>query len=139
MDDIRRFCGRIREIAFAIHVYLGPGHLEKIYENALAHRLRSAGFQLVRQPSVQVRDEDGTLIGECVPDLLVEGIVLLELKAVRHLGAEHEAQILGYLKATSIEHGMLLNFGGYRFQIRKFACLRGHQVQASVLSTDFSY
>lgn len=134
MDDIRDLCGRIREIAFAIHVFLGPGHLEKVYENALVHRLTSAGFRVVRQPSVQVRDEDGTLIGECVPDLLVDDIVLLELKAVRHLGAEHEAQILGYLKATSMEHGLLLNFGGHRFQIRKYACLRGRQVSASVLS-----
>ena len=120
MDDIRSLCGRIREIAFAIHVYLGHGHLEKVYENALTHRLRRAGLRVESQTSVQVRDEDGTPIGDFVPDLLINRILLVELKAVRQIAAEHEAQILGYLKATSIEHGLLINFGAYRFQIRKF-------------------
>jgi GxxExxY protein len=121
MDEIQTLCGRVREIAFAIHVYLGHGHLEKVYENALTHRLQKAGLHVARQSAVQVRDEDGTVIGEFVPDLLVARFLLVELKAVRHLGAEHEAQMLGYLKATSLEHGLLINFGAYRFQIRKFA------------------
>src|SRR4051812_37979731 len=107
MDQIQTLCGRVREIAFAIHVYLGHGHLEKVYENALAHRLQKVGLQVARQSAVQVRDEDGTLIGDLVPDLLVERFLLVELKAVRHLSAEHQAQMLGYLKATSLEHGLL--------------------------------
>ena len=130
--DVRSLCERIRETAFAIHIYLGPGYLERVYENALAHRLQKIGLRVTRQCSVQVRDEDGAIIGEYVPDLLVEKILLIELKAVRHLGPEHEAQILGYLKATSIEHGLVVNFGSYRFQIRKFACLRGHEISMPI-------
>jgi GxxExxY protein len=67
-----------------------------------------------------VYDEDSTLIGEYFADLWVEKMLLIELKAARTLAAEHEAQILGYLKATKTEHGVLINFGAYRFSVRKY-------------------
>ena len=66
-------------------------------------------------------DEDGTLIGDYYADLLVEDHLVVELKAAKKLAPEHEAQILGYLKSSRKEHGLLINFGSYRFQIRKFA------------------
>lgn len=111
----------IRQTAYAIHVYLGHGHLEKIYENALAHRLRKQGINVNQQMPLRVFDEDGTIIGEYFSDICVDGNILLELKCATTLGPEHTAQLLGYLKATGFTHGVLINFGSYRFQIRKFA------------------
>jgi GxxExxY protein len=68
-----------------------------------------------------VYDEGGTLIGDYLADLLVEGELIVELKTAKALAAEHEAQILGYLKSARLEHGLLINFGSYKFEIRKFA------------------
>ncbi|MCX6995926.1 MAG: GxxExxY protein [Kiritimatiellaeota bacterium] len=118
---VNELCNLIRETSYAIHEYLGHGHLEKVYENALAHRLRKAGLDVKTQHPITVRDEDGTVIGEYVADLFVENHLILEVKAARTLAAEHAAQLLGYLKATSLEHGLLINFGSYRFQIKKYA------------------
>jgi GxxExxY protein len=120
-DSIKALCDQIRETAYAIHVYHGHGHLEKVYENALANRLRKAGLDVKQQHPIQVFDEDGTLIGDYIADLLVGGVVIVELKTAKTLASEHEAQILGYLKSARMEHGLLINFGSYRFQIRKFA------------------
>jgi GxxExxY protein len=120
MRDIKELTDQVRQTAYAIHVYLGHGHLEKVYENALAHRLRKAGLKVGQQYPVQVYDEDGTMIGNYIVDLLVEDRLMVELKAAKTIAPEHEAQILGYLKASRMEHGLLVNFGSYRFQIRKY-------------------
>lgn len=120
MSDVRPMCDQIRQVAFQIHTYLGHGHLEKVYENALAHRLRKAGFKVESQRPIKVFDEDGTVIGDYMADLVVEDILLIELKAARSLAPEHEAQILGYLKASRTEQGLLVNFGSPKFEIRKF-------------------
>src|SRR5438132_1781940 len=101
------------------------GHLEKVYENALAHRLRKVGLNVRQQHPVQVFDEDGTLIGDYFADLLVEGVLIVELKTAKTLAPEHEAQLLGYLKSSRLEHGVLINFGSYKFEIRKFAWVEG--------------
>ena len=121
MKTINELCDIVRETAFAIHVYHAHGHLEKVYENALAHRLRLAGLNVAQQHSITVRDEDGTIIGEYFGDLVIEDTLLVELTACKALADEHTAQILGYLKSTRIEHGLLINFGSYKFQIQKFA------------------
>ena len=68
-----------------------------------------------------VRDEDGTIVGEYFVDLFVDKKLIVEIKAVRSLANEHEAQLLGYLKSSRIEHGLLINFGSYKFQIKKYA------------------
>ena len=127
MNDIKDLCDRVRQTAFDIHVFHGHGHLEKVYENALAHRLRKAGFQVEQQRAIKVYDEDGTLIGEYFADLLIQGRLIIELKTARALAPEHEAQVIGYLKSSRIEHGLLINFGSYRFQIKKFAWSDGLQ------------
>src|SRR6266446_5010656 len=121
MKDTKALCDQVRQTGYAIHVYHGHSHLEKVYENALAHRLRKAGLKVEQQHPIRVYDEDGTLIGDYLADLLVEGELILELKAAKALAAEHEAQVLGYLKSARLEHGLLINFGSYKFQIRKFA------------------
>ena len=120
MDDIMALVEMVRQIAYAIHVYHGHGHLEKVYENALVHRLRKAGLRVEQQCPIKVYDEDGTLIGDYFADILVEGVLIIELKTVKALAPEHEARILGYLKSARRRHGLLINFGSYRFQIRKF-------------------
>jgi GxxExxY protein len=121
MKTINELCDTIRETSYAIHVYHAHGHLEKVYENALVHRLRKAGLEVRQQSSIQVADEDGTIVGEFTADLVVDGRLVVELKAARSLADEHVAQLLGYLKSTRIQHGLLINFGSYKFQIKKFA------------------
>jgi len=121
MKTINELCDLVRETSFAVHVFHGHGHLKKVYENALVHRLRKVGIKVAQQHPIQVLDEDGTFIGEYMADLLVDGRLVIELKAVRSLADEHVAQLLGYLKSTRIEHGLLINFGSYRFQIKKYA------------------
>jgi GxxExxY protein len=120
MRDINELCDIVRETAYAIHCYHGHGHLEKVYENALAHRLRKTGLRAEQQHAIEVFDEDGTSIGEYFADLMVEDALIVELKASRTIVREHVAQILGYLRSARREHGLLINFGSYRFQIRKF-------------------
>ncbi len=119
-NEANALCDRIRQVAYDIHLYHAHGHLEKVYENALGHRLRKAGLQAEQQHPIHVYDEDGTPIGEYFADLLVEDEVVVELKATKTLTLEHEAQILGYLKSSRKGHGLLINFGSFRFQIRKF-------------------
>jgi len=121
MKDIKALCDQVRQTAYDIHVYHAHGHLEKVYENALAHRLLKAGLDVKQQHPIKVYDEDGTLLGDYLADLLVEGALVVELKTAKALANEHEAQILGYLKSARLEHGLLINFGSYKFEIRKFA------------------
>ena len=124
MNDTRQLCARVRQTAYDIHVYHGHGHLEKVYENALAHRLRKGGLDVKQQHPIQVFDEDGTLIGDYYADLLVEGWLIVELKTAKALANEHVAQVLGYLKSARLEHALLINFGSYKFEIRKYAWSR---------------
>jgi len=127
MATINELCDAVRETAYAIHVYHGHGHLEKVYENALAHRLRKTGLDVKQQHPLTVYDEDGTVLGDYFADLLIADSLIVELKACRALSDEHAAQLLGYLKSARIEHGLLINFGSYKFQIKKYALSRDRQ------------
>jgi GxxExxY protein len=117
---VNELCDRVRQIAYELHVYLGTGYLENIYERGMLHRLSKAGIQCESQMPVDVFDEDGFLLGEYKLDLVVENVLVIELKAARTIDDNHIAQILGYLKATKLQHGLLINFGSAKFQIRKF-------------------
>lgn len=119
-SQIFHLCDQVRETAFALHRYLRHGHLEKVYENGLAHRLRKAGVQVKQQHALQVLDEDGTVLGDYLADLLVEGELIVELKACKTLTDEHVAQLLGYLRGCRVEHGLLINFGSGKLEIRKY-------------------
>ncbi|MDO5313031.1 MAG: GxxExxY protein [bacterium] len=119
-EEAKSICDRIRQVAYDLHVYLGTGYLEKVYENGLAHRLAKSGMEVSCQVPIQVADEDGFVIGEYFADMVVDGIVV-ELKAVGMLLPIHVAQTINYLKAMNLEHGMLINFGSERFQCRKLA------------------
>lgn len=119
-DEIKQLCDTIRETSFSIHNYFRNGHLEKVYENALVHRLRKLSLNVEQQYALQVSDEDGTVLGNYYADLFVDGKLLVELKACNSLANEHVAQLLGYLRATRIEHGLLIDFGAPRLQIKKY-------------------
>ena len=103
-----------------IHHYHRHGHLEKIYENALAHRLRKQRIEATQQHPLNVYDEDGTLLGEFFADLFIEGQLVGELKAVRAVAGEHVAQLLGYLRSARIETGLLINFGAPVLYVKKY-------------------
>ena len=118
--SIFSLCDVIRETSFEIHKYLRSGHLEKIYENALAHRLRKKGFRVKQQDRLKVFDEDGTVLGLLKADLFVDNRLICEIKGCSSLVDEHVAQLLGYLRASRIEHGLLINFGAPRLQIKKY-------------------
>lgn len=118
--EINRLCDVVRQTSFEIHKFFRSGHLEKIYENDLAHRLRKLGIQVSQQHPLDVFDEDGTLLGHLSADLFVANELAIEVKACRSLVDEHVAQLLGYLRASRIEHGLLINFGGQKFQIKKY-------------------
>lgn len=119
-NSMNELCDIVRETSFAVHRYLRNGHLEKIYENALAHRLRKLGLNIVPQYPLQVFDEDGTILGDYYADLFVEGCLIVELKAARAIDNEHIAQLLGYLRSSRVETGLLINFGGPKLYIKKF-------------------
>jgi len=119
LRDVFSLCDIVRETAFSSHCYLRHGYREYIYENSLAHRLIKQGLNVVVQPEVEVHDEDGTLLGTHKPDIIVEDVLLLELKACIGLVDEHIGQVLGYLRAAGLEHGLLINFGTPKLQVKK--------------------
>ncbi len=114
-----KLCDLVRETSFQIHSYLRSGHREQIYENALVHRLRKQGITVAQQERLRVFDEDGTVLGDLTADLLIEARLICEIKGARTIVDEHVAQLLGYLRASRIEHGLLINFGGPRLQVKK--------------------
>jgi GxxExxY protein len=118
--NINQLCDVVRETSFALHCYHKNGHVEKIYENGLAHRLRKQGVEVKQQHPLKVLDEDGTLLGEFFADLFVENQLVVELKAVRAVADEHIAQLLGYLKSGRIETGLLINFGAPILSVKKY-------------------
>ena len=118
--DIFTLCDIVRQTSFEIHLYLRSGHREQIYQNALVHRLTKQGIKVEQQAEIRVFDEDGTLLGHLKADLLVEDKLICEIKGVRALVDEHVAQLLGYLRASRMNHGLLINFGASRLEVRKF-------------------
>ena len=101
---------KIIGVFYDVYNELGQGFLESVYEQALAIALRQAGVGVERQIPVSVSFR-GEQVGDFRADMLVEGKVMLELKAARTIDQAHEKQLLNYLRATEIEVGLLLNFG----------------------------
>jgi GxxExxY protein len=99
-------CDVIRETSFEIHRYLRSGFTEKIYENALANRLRKKGVTVGQQERMRVFDEDGTVLGMLTADLFVDERLICEIKSCTTLIDAHTAQLLGYLRAARLEHGL---------------------------------
>jgi len=119
--DVRVFRGSseilFRELSYeivgaAIQVWkaLGYGFLEKVYENALAIELRKRDVSFEQQCPTKVY-YDGTIVGDYVADILIDGKIILELKSAKTIDDAHVAQTLNYLKATRMRLGLILNFG----------------------------
>lgn len=111
--------GRILEAAFEVSNELGVGFLESVYEGALFLALKAKGLEAERQVPIQVRFR-GEAVGQFYADLVIAGTVIVELKAVKALAPEHNAQVLNYLKATGNPVALLLNFGTSRLEFRRF-------------------
>jgi GxxExxY protein len=104
--------------AYKVSNGLGCGFLEKVYENALVHELRKAGLSVAQQVRFVVV-YDGAAVGEYVADIVVEGVVLIELKAVKALDEIHSAQCLNLLRATNLPVCLLMNFAKPKVDIKR--------------------
>jgi GxxExxY protein len=116
--DIDQLTYAINGAVFEVSRILGPGFLEKVYENALLVELRQKGIKAQGQAPIRVSYKD-TLVGDYIADILVDDKVIVELKTVERLERIHEAQLLNYLKATGIRVGLLVNFKSSRAQIKR--------------------
>jgi GxxExxY protein len=115
LDDITY---PIRGAVFEVNRILGHGFLEKVYENALLIELRLRGLKAESQIPIKVKYKDN-LVGEYIADILVEGNMIVELKAVEKLDKVHEAQLLNYLRATGIKVGLLVNMRYPKAEIKR--------------------
>ena len=106
-DD--EFARRVIGAAIEVHKVLGPGFLESIYSKAMEYELRASGLAVARGKEILVRYKDIEIPGQRL-DLLVEGRIIVELKAVESPAPIHEAQLISYLKATRLRLGLLINF-----------------------------
>ena len=116
--------------AYKVHNTLGPGFLEKVYENALRIELEKVGLRVRQQEPINVEDE-GHLVGEYYADLWVDERVVIELKAAQTMAKEHEVQLVNYLTATGVNDGLLINFGPSVHVRRKF---REYKPRGSLLN-----
>ena len=117
-SQMKQLTEKVIQCAFTVSNTLGCGFLEKVYENALAHELQKAGLQAQQQHGITVY-YDGVAVGEYTADLLVEGVLLLELKAVKDFDDIHLAQCMNYLKATKLSLCLLMNFAKPKVEIRR--------------------
>ncbi len=115
-EDITK---KIIGCAFEVINELGAGFLESVYEKAMLVALAGVGLTTQSQHAITVlfRNEN---VGDFYADLLIEGKVLVELKAVKILAPQHEAQIINYLKATGINVGLLINFGSSKLEYKRY-------------------
>ena len=105
--------------AYKVHSVLGPGFLEKVYENALKLELDKLDIEVQKQGKLPVWYE-GQSVGVYFPDLWIDKQLIIEIKAVQNLILEHEAQLINYLTANNVETGLLINFGSSVQIKRKF-------------------
>jgi len=118
-------------LAMRVHTALGPGFMESVYRRALLYELHRADVACEEEKRITVFYE-GEAVGDFIADIVIDGRVLVELKAVEILHSAHEVQTVNYLKATGIDIGLLLNFGTTRLQIRR----KFRQSRKPLLQTD---
>jgi GxxExxY protein len=106
----KELSNKIIKAFYNVYNNLGYGFLEKVYENALLIELKQLGLECEKQKPIKV-NYNNIIVGEYFADIIVENRIILELKAVENICEEHEFQLINYLKATTIEIGLLLNFG----------------------------
>ena len=114
----KEFTSKILKIFYDVYNELGYGFLERVYQNALFYELEQFGFKVDAQKKIKVYYKD-LIVGDYVADIIVNDLVILELKAQEYLVEANEFQLINYLKATDCEVGLLLNFGKKPEFIRK--------------------
>jgi len=122
----KEITGEILSAAFEVQNVLGPGFLEKVYENDLVKELRLRGLSVKQQKEVSV-EYKGEEVGTYFADLLVEKKVIIEVKALDSLSAVHEAQVINYLKASGLQVGLLLNFASPKLEYKRLVLSRSKQ------------
>ena len=117
--EINDLTQKVIGCAYKVHNALGPGFLEKVYENALKIELNRLGIESQSQGKLPVLYENH-VVGVYYPDLWIEKQLIVEIKAVHSLIREHEIQLVHYLVATGVDTGLLINFGASVQVKRKF-------------------
>ena len=118
MIELNLLSNRVIGCAITVAKKLRPGYLEKVYENALMHELTKIGLQVENQVALDVH-YDGIVVGEFFADIIINGSLILELKAVGGITNEHLAQGLNYLTTTNMRLCLILNFGSPRLGIKR--------------------
>lgn len=116
--NIEELIKQIVQCAYNVRTNLSAGFLESVYLNALLIEFQDNGLKAEREVPINVY-YNNHLVGEFRADIVVEKCVIIELKAVQHLTETHEAQLVNYLTATKIEHGLLINFGSEKIEIKR--------------------
>lgn len=117
-EDLNRITSAVIQCAYRVSNTLGCGFLEKVYENALLYELQKAGLKAEQQKPIAVH-YDGIVVGDYYADLVVEDVVIVELKVVKAIEDIHAAQCLNYLKATGLSICLLINFAHPRVEIKR--------------------
>ena len=130
IDDLTH---KIIGCAFKVHNTLGPGFLEKVYENALKIELDKASIEARQQQKLPVLYK-GQTVGVFYPDLWIDKQLIVEIKAMQQLAVEHEVKLVHYLAATGIDNGLLINFSSSVQVKRKFRELQTVKLRAASLS-----
>ena len=112
--EIDEITGAVLDSALKLHMRMGPGLLETVYEHLLAAALRRAGFSVDQQVPIDITDEGETFLAAFRIDLLVEKSVIVEIKSVERLASVHEKQVMTYLRLTGLQAGLLINFNTAR-------------------------
>ena len=124
--DVEEIIKTVMACACNIRKKLGPGYLESVYKNAMKVELMKQGLTFEIEKPIAVYYED-VLVGDFKADIVVEDVLILELKAVQNLHVAHEIQLVNYLTATGIDDGLMINFGSPELQFkRKYRLYRKH-------------
>jgi GxxExxY protein len=110
--------GKVIGAAMEVHRFMGPGFVESVYENALLVELAASQLTFESQKALKVIYKN-QCVGDFVADIIVDKVLIIELKAVQSLLPIHEVQLVNYLTATGVDEGVLLNFGSESLQFKK--------------------
>ncbi len=116
--EIESLIKTIIQCAYDVRMHLAAGFLENVYQKALIIELKEKGIHADTETPINVYYKN-EIVGEFRADIIVEGEIIVELKAVQHLLPIHETQLVNYLTATHTDHGLLINFGGERIEIKR--------------------
>lgn len=119
----KELTGKIIGVAMEVHRELGCGFLEALYQEAFEHELKLHKINFIRQKAHRVAYKDIILRHPYIPDLIIDGKVVVDLKAVREIGAIEEAQMINYLKITKLQIGLILNFANRSLEWKRLALI----------------